>query len=568
VLVVVEAALAGGEEAVMEPRGRGLLILDDGSDDARELRRLAAAQFPSFVAMGAEGDDDLETVVVPPTRVTLADGMVEAASREILWLAVPRDFLAPRDLLREAVLASADAVSEEVPGFVVLATNTLQSRGAYRRAAVVLDLADQETSGMLALAATGLAATTGARLDVLALGLKPGLGTSWEDVAAEVEFGRSKDVLRHAMLRARKENIQATWIPLGDPPRKVDAVRDFVVLENYDVVIAGVGDIRLGSRLRRGSKLEKALDAEAGGALALEILSEVECDVALVVDGVSTGAISPGVVRGSAVAGLALGSVVTGGLSTVQQAQAASLGTSTVAAEAQVGQSTTTTESNLSLITQAGVVIDADIGPGGLEKQVTEQVAEQEAAEQAAAEAAAEAEAAKGPLTGAELEQIAPTTPDELAQEYAENINLAMYHFNIDTPQQQAMFVAQIAHETDGFQTLEEYASGSAYEGNLGLGNTQPGDGERYKGRGAIQLTGRANYEAASQEFGVDFVANPELAASPEYAFEIAGWFWESNGLNGLADAGDFAGVTQRINGGMNGYDARVQYLEAASYVM
>src|SRR2546428_3878408 len=84
------------------------------------------------------------------------------------------------------------------------------------------------------------------------------------------------------------------------------------------------------------------------------------------------------------------------------------------------------------------------------------------------------------------------------------------------------------------------------------LGNTQAGDGYRYRGRGPIQITGRANYKKYGDLLGVDLVGNPDLAATPQYAFSTAGVFWKLNGLNELADVQDFIAITRRINRGVD----------------
>jgi putative chitinase len=132
-----------------------------------------------------------------------------------------------------------------------------------------------------------------------------------------------------------------------------------------------------------------------------------------------------------------------------------------------------------------------------------------------------------------------------------------------------AHFIAQIGHETASFRYAEEIASGSAYEGRSDLGNTQPGDGKRFKGRGLIQLTGRANYTAYSKDSGVDYVAKPELVASdPFVGVDVACWFWNKNGINKLADKDDVKAVTKRINGGYNGLDDRIEYLVRAKAVL
>jgi putative chitinase len=113
--------------------------------------------------------------------------------------------------------------------------------------------------------------------------------------------------------------------------------------------------------------------------------------------------------------------------------------------------------------------------------------------------------------------------------------------FEINTPRRQAHFVSQCAVESDYFQTLEEYASGAAYEGRKDLGNTVKGDGKRFKGRGPIQTTGRANYLQAQTRFEqlghrVDLLAHPELLAQPALGLWAAGIWWEHNRANAVAD--------------------------------
>jgi putative chitinase len=141
---------------------------------------------------------------------------------------------------------------------------------------------------------------------------------------------------------------------------------------------------------------------------------------------------------------------------------------------------------------------------------------------------------------------------------------------SIDTPLRIAMFVAQAAHETAGFKYLEEIASGQAYENRADLGNTQPGDGVRFKGRGVFQVTGRANYARCSIAiaFANRFIDHPEDLAKPQWAAASAGWFWEWKKLNELADAGDILRVTKKINGGTNGLPDRQRLYDRAKRVL
>ena len=118
-------------------------------------------------------------------------------------------------------------------------------------------------------------------------------------------------------------------------------------------------------------------------------------------------------------------------------------------------------------------------------------------------------------------------------------------------------FLAQLAHESGNFRYMEEIASGAAYEGRKDLGNVNKGDGVRYKGRGPIQLTGRANYRKYGQELGIDFENNPTIVALPSVGMLVACKYWSENNLNVFADYDDVTTITRRINGGLNGFDDR-----------
>lgn len=144
-------------------------------------------------------------------------------------------------------------------------------------------------------------------------------------------------------------------------------------------------------------------------------------------------------------------------------------------------------------------------------------------------------------------------------------LNQTLARYQINTPLRVAHFLAQIGHESCGLNAVREYASGAAYEGRKDLGNVQPGDGVRFRGRGLIQITGRINYAALSKAFGVDFVGSPVLLEQPLHAALSAGWYWNSRNLNALADRNLFVSITKRINGGINGYADREQrFLVAA----
>ena len=158
------------------------------------------------------------------------------------------------------------------------------------------------------------------------------------------------------------------------------------------------------------------------------------------------------------------------------------------------------------------------------------------------------------------------------AEEWLPYIEDAMAEFGIDTPERQAAFLAQIGHESGGLHWSSEIwgptPAQARYEGRSDLGNTEPGDGFRFKGRGLIQTTGRANYESTGDALGVDLISDPVLLAQPELAARSAAWFWQEHGLNELADVGDYRRITLRINGGTNGMDDRLSRWEKAKEVL
>ena len=151
-----------------------------------------------------------------------------------------------------------------------------------------------------------------------------------------------------------------------------------------------------------------------------------------------------------------------------------------------------------------------------------------------------------------------------IVEHLSEYLPQVMDEYEINTRLRIAHFLAQIAHESAHFRTLEEYASGAAYEGRKDLGNVVKGDGRRYKGRGVIQLTGRHNYRKYGRLIGVDLENNPTRAAEPEISLRTAAEFWKQNNLNALADRDDVRAITRRINGGFNGLQDRMNKLARA----
>lgn len=131
------------------------------------------------------------------------------------------------------------------------------------------------------------------------------------------------------------------------------------------------------------------------------------------------------------------------------------------------------------------------------------------------------------------------------------------------SPLRLAHFLAQVGHESGSFKYMEEIASGSAYEGRADLGNTVPGDGVKFKGRGPIQITGRANYRFFGRQIGIDLERRPEIAAYPSIGLHLACAYWGNRNLNGLADKDLLEDITRKINGGLNGLADRKSRLVA-----
>ena len=190
------------------------------------------------------------------------------------------------------------------------------------------------------------------------------------------------------------------------------------------------------------------------------------------------------------------------------------------------------------------------------------------------------------------------------AEKWVDAVAAACKEFHINTPQRIAGFLSQCAHESGGFERLQENLNYSAdgmagiwpkrfavlgpdgkpvkkdgknqpnkfalalhrkpemianvvYSGRMGNGPTESGEGWKYRGRGLKQLTGKDNHRACSSGLGVDLVSNPDMLLEPVYAARSAAWFWATNKCNVFADSGDIEGLTKKINGGLIGIDDR-----------
>lgn len=180
-------------------------------------------------------------------------------------------------------------------------------------------------------------------------------------------------------------------------------------------------------------------------------------------------------------------------------------------------------------------------------------------------------------MTLTQLQQILPNARAQ-AGVFISALNAAMLHRDITAPQRMAAFIAQVGHESGelryvrelgGERYLSKYDTGPL-AARLGNSPEADGDGQKYRGRGLIQITGRSNYLACSRAlFGDERLLHfPELLEQPQWAAESAAWFWHSHGLNELADQDQFITITRRINGGLNGLEHRQQLWAKARAVL
>lgn len=163
---------------------------------------------------------------------------------------------------------------------------------------------------------------------------------------------------------------------------------------------------------------------------------------------------------------------------------------------------------------------------------------------------------------------VGKSASQKIIDNVIESMDTYAPEFGLGRPERAVHFLAQIAHESAHFRTTTEYASGKAYEGRKDLGNIYPGDGVKFKGKGLIQLTGRSNTKTFTAWMRKrdpscpDFEANPEKLKEFPWAFLASVYYWSSRNLNRYADTNNIEMITRRINGGLNGYENRLQYYD------
>jgi putative chitinase len=144
-------------------------------------------------------------------------------------------------------------------------------------------------------------------------------------------------------------------------------------------------------------------------------------------------------------------------------------------------------------------------------------------------------------------------------------------YVQINTPLRKAHYLAQVGTETGDLRFMEEKSSGKQYEDNDDLGNTEKGDGARFKGRGLLQMTGRWNYTAYGKHVGKDYITDPNsllVASDDSVAVDSSGWYWHLKHGNKFADADNVVKVTHRVNGGENGIEDRRKHLQRAKCLL
>jgi putative chitinase len=175
-------------------------------------------------------------------------------------------------------------------------------------------------------------------------------------------------------------------------------------------------------------------------------------------------------------------------------------------------------------------------------------------------------------ITKQQLKNICHQAKDENLDKYLPYLNMLMDEYEINTPNRRRHFIAQLAHESNQFNSCAEKYNGTPqeyfkkYDNRKDLGNSFKGDGMKFKGRGLIQITGRYNYSCASIDIFKDatLLSNPEKLEQPALAVEVSCWFWKTKHLNSLADNDEIKAITMRINGGLNGLNERIMFYNLA----
>ena len=287
-----------------------MLVLDDGGPVGADMCERALALLPGAVVavggVGAPGRPGVPTVArVPAAGLGVRAAVDEAGRRGLFWVAVPRDIADPLEVIVDAASRAVRFLDEEQPGMAILCT---QHGRRYRRAAVVADVKDPITTGLLAWAAVGLAERAGAALDVLVLGAE---AQTWpaDDAGALAQFQIDPDMtlLDEAVKRAERAGVVVRWVPLGYRSDRAAAVLEAVEAGSYDVVADDLSPIDVGPLLGRKKRVRSLLTASGRQDTAYALLCHADCDVVVILDAVRMGLVPPEAMKVAAASAVLFG---------------------------------------------------------------------------------------------------------------------------------------------------------------------------------------------------------------------------------------------------------------------
>jgi murein DD-endopeptidase MepM/ murein hydrolase activator NlpD len=372
----------------------GIVVLAD--DDPRSQETLlGAAQYADKIVALAPADraeiPEATSVVHPGRRRTVGiDEAVRAAAQaRIPWIAMRRDVAEPTVVLSQLLESAGRHASKDLPGFA--AVLTCPPARPIERMLVIVDRADGRPSGLLVLAAVLAAQTTGAELDVLLLGAPGQTLRAPRNARDALRVTRDEDLAEQARRRAEESGLDATWIMVEDVADREALVLQQVEEGDYDLVVDDLGSVKLGGRIGRRGRIQRALEPGGPGSIARALLEQTQVPLAIVLDGIRLGTVPPAVVKGGAGAVLALGVVATATPSAGAASQSRQRAAVTQAVDAYQAALDEAANLSSSADVEAAKQEARDVGAAALDE------IEEPAAEGAAAEAAAAADAADQP---------------------------------------------------------------------------------------------------------------------------------------------------------------------------
>ena len=381
----------------------GMLVICDRHPASESALRTALEYAPKTVALA-----DPQVGAIPGVERTVHPGRAGlsideafrcAAADRIPWVAMRRDFVEPEQALGQMLLSAGRRATQDLPGVAVLLAGARPR--PIRRMLAVVDRADGDPSGLMTLVAVAAAQATGAELEVLVLGAPGETLTTPERASDILRVERDKDLFDQARRRA-DQGGRATWIVVDEPTDRTSLVLDQVAYGDYDLIVEDLGALRLGGRLGRDRRISRALAPGGRGAITRALLERTDVPLAIVLDGVRLGVVSPAAVKGGAGALLAVGLL----------AGAAPIASASTGDEAHVQTTVSQTVDTHDPLDQTAETPDA-------EGESTAQ-ADASSAEAAAAEETADAAAAEETAESTGEDQSTEATGQAAASEAAE----------------------------------------------------------------------------------------------------------------------------------------------------